>query len=77
VSTAETDGTVFRIVQYSPGVTPRHHRTSSVDYAVVLSGSIELELDNATVRLGPGDVLVQRGTIHNWANSGTEPCVIG
>ena len=76
VNTAETDGTVFRIVQYAPGVAPRHHRTNSVDYAVVLSGSIELELDNTTVLLGPGDVLVQRGTIHNWANSGTEPCVM-
>ena len=76
VNTAETDGTVFRIVQYAPGVAPRHHRTNSIDYAVVLSGSIELELDNTTVLLGPGDVLVQRGTIHNWANSGTEPCVM-
>jgi quercetin dioxygenase-like cupin family protein len=76
VSTAEPDGTVFRIVQYAPGVAPRHHRTNPIDYAVVLSGSIELELDNTTVLLGPGDVLVQRGTIHNWANNGTEPCVI-
>lgn len=76
VNTSESDGTIFRIVQYAPGVAPRHHRTDSIDYAVVLSGSIELELDSATVRLDPGDVLVQRGTIHNWANNGTEPCVM-
>jgi mannose-6-phosphate isomerase-like protein (cupin superfamily) len=76
VNTSESDGTVFRIVQYAPEVAPRRHRTNSIDYAVVLSGSIEMELDDVTVRLGPGDVLVQRGTIHNWMNSGTEPCVI-
>jgi quercetin dioxygenase-like cupin family protein len=35
-----------------------------------------MELDNGTVRLNEGDVLVQRGTIHNWVNNGTEPCVI-
>lgn len=76
VGTAESDGTVFRIVQYAPGVAPRHHRTNSIDYAVVISGSMEMELDNETVRLNEGDVLVQRGTIHNWVNNGTEPCVI-
>jgi quercetin dioxygenase-like cupin family protein len=76
VNTSESDGTVFRIVQYAPGAAPRHHRTSSIDYAVVLSGSIEMELDSVTVQLAAGDVLVQRGTIHNWINSGTEPCII-
>jgi quercetin dioxygenase-like cupin family protein len=70
-------GTVFRIVQYSPGVTPRNHRTDSIDYAVVISGAIEMELDNGVVaQLKAGDVLVQRGTIHNWINRGTEPCTI-
>jgi quercetin dioxygenase-like cupin family protein len=76
VATAEIDGSVFRIVQYQPGVAPRHHRTNSIDYAVVMSGSIELELDDETVQLATGDVLVQRGTIHNWKNSGKEPCVM-
>ena len=70
-------GTVFRIVHYAPGVTPRNHRTDSIDYAVVISGAIEMELDDGVVaKLQAGDVLVQRGTIHNWVNKGTEPCVI-
>ena len=70
-------GTVFRIVHYAPGVAPRNHRTDSIDYAVVISGEIEMELDdNVVVKLKAGDVLVQRGTIHNWVNRGTEPCVI-
>jgi quercetin dioxygenase-like cupin family protein len=76
VGTAESDGTVFRIVRYAPGVAPRHHRTNSINYAVVMSGSMEMELDDQTVRLNAGDVLVQRGTIHNWVNNGTGRCVI-
>jgi mannose-6-phosphate isomerase-like protein (cupin superfamily) len=70
------DGTVFRIIEYGPGVAPRNHRTSTIDYAVVISGEIDMELDEGTVRLKSGDVLVQRGTIHNWVNRGSEPCVI-
>ena len=70
------NGTVFRILELAPGVTPRNHRTDSIDYAVVMSGEVDMELDNATVHLKAGDVLVQRGTIHNWVNRGTEPCVI-
>jgi quercetin dioxygenase-like cupin family protein len=70
-------GTVFRIVHYAPGVTPRNHRTDSIDYAVIISGAIEMELDDGVVaKLMAGDVLVQRGTIHNWVNRGTEPCII-
>ena len=70
-------GTVFRVVRYEPGVTPRNHRTNSIDYAVVISGAIEMELDDGVVvKLKAGDVLVQRGTIHNWVNRGTEDCII-
>jgi len=69
-------GTVFRILELAPGVTPRNHRTDSIDYAIVMSGEVNMELDDATVHLKAGDVLVQRGTIHNWVNRGTEPCVI-
>ena len=70
------NGTVFRVLELAPGVSPRNHRTDSIDYAVVMAGEIDMELDNATVHLKAGDVLVQRGTIHNWVNRGTEPCVI-
>ena len=70
------NGTVFRILELAPGVSPRSHRTDSIDYAVVMSGQVDMELDGTTVHLKAGDVLVQRGTIHNWVNRGTEPCVI-
>ena len=69
-------GTVFRVAQFAPGVASDMHRTDSVDYAVVLSGSIELVLESETVVLDAGDVLVQRGTAHDWVNRGEEPCVI-
>ncbi len=70
-------GSVFRIVRYEPGVSPRNHRTDSIDYAVVMSGAIEMELDDGVVvKLKAGDVLVQRGTIHNWVNRGPEVCVV-
>ena len=76
VGTTLNNGTVFRVVEFGPGVAPRNHRTDSVDYAVVMSGEIDMELDGTVVHLKAGDVLVQRGTIHNWINRGTEPCVM-
>ena len=69
-------GTVFRVLELAPGASPRNHRTDSIDYAVVMAGEIDMELDDTTVHLKAGDVLVQRGTIHNWVNRGTVPCVI-
>jgi mannose-6-phosphate isomerase-like protein (cupin superfamily) len=76
IGSTDSKGTVFRIVRYDPGVAPRNHRTDSTDYAVVISGEIDMEMDEAIVHLKQGDVLVQRGTVHNWNNRGSEPCVI-
>ena len=76
VGTTLKNGTVFRVVEFAPGVAPRNHRTDSIDYAVVVSGEIDMELDDSVVHLKAGDVLVQRGTIHNWVNRGTQPCVM-
>ena len=76
IGTTLPNGTVFRIVSFGPGVAPRNHRTDSIDYAVVMSGEIDMELDIGSVHLKAGDVLVQRGTIHNWVNKGAAPCVI-
>ena len=76
VGTTLKNGTVFRVVEFGPGVAPRNHRTDSIDYAVVMSGEIDMVLDDTVVHLKAGDVLVQRGTIHNWVNRGTEPCVM-
>jgi quercetin dioxygenase-like cupin family protein len=74
--TTHTNGTVFRIIEFAPGNGGRNHRTDSIDYAVVMSGEIDMDLDGEEVHLKVGDVIVQRGTIHNWINRSTEPCVI-
>ena len=77
VETTIPNGSVFRVSRFEPGVAPRNHRTASLDYAVVISGTIDMELDDGeVVNLKAGDVLVQRGTVHNWTNPGTEPCIV-
>ena len=70
-------GTIFRVIEFGPGNERDMHVTPTIDYAVVMSGEIEMELDDGVeVHLQAGDVLVQRATVHNWVNRGTEPCVI-
>jgi quercetin dioxygenase-like cupin family protein len=62
-------GSVIRIVDMLPGKASPMHRTNSLDYGIVLCGKLELELDDGSVTsLGPGDIVVQRGTIHLWRN---------
>jgi quercetin dioxygenase-like cupin family protein len=62
-------GTVCRIVDFAPGFNCMMHRTQSLDYGVVLEGSIELVLDSGQTQLmHRGDVAVQRATMHAWRN---------
>ena len=59
------------------GMPPRHsmmHRTRTVDYALVLSGEIDMLLDDSEVHLKAGDVVVQQASNHAWVNRGTQPC---
>jgi len=61
------------------GLPPRHpmmHRTRSLDYAVVMSGEIDMLLDDGEVHLKAGDVVVQQATNHAWVNRGKAPCRI-
>jgi quercetin dioxygenase-like cupin family protein len=76
VGTTLPGGTIFRMIEFAPGLAPRNHRTDSIDYGIILSGEIDMEVDDASVHLRAGDVFVQRGTIHNWVNRGTAPCVL-
>jgi mannose-6-phosphate isomerase-like protein (cupin superfamily) len=59
-----------------PVTHPLMHRTRSVDYAVVLSGEIDMMLDDTVVHLKPGDTVVQQATNHAWVNHGTGTCRI-
>lgn len=70
------EGTTFRITEWAPGHARFTHRTETVDYAILLSGEIDLELENGVVvHMKPGDVVVQRGTTHTWINRGSVPAV--
>ena len=69
------NGTRFMIAEYPPGNVPRMHRTETIDYIIVLSGEIEMELDNKEyVTIRQDDVMIQRGTYHAWRNVSDKPC---
>jgi mannose-6-phosphate isomerase-like protein (cupin superfamily) len=55
---------------------PMMHKTSTVDYIIILKGEIWAIMDKGEVLLKPGDILVQRGTNHSWSVRTNEPCVL-
>ena len=62
-------GSVIRTVDMVPGTVAPMHRTNSLDYGIVISGQIELILDDgATTLVEAGGIVIQRGTIHAWRN---------
>jgi len=67
------NGTRFTVNDIPPGRSGPMHRTETIDYVIVLSGEIDMETDDSTIKLKAGDVLVQRGTNHAWINHGTKP----
>lgn len=71
-------GSVMRITEFGPRFVSPMHRTHSIDYVMVLSGELEMEMDSgARVLLAPGDTVVQRGGAHLWRNpSYDRPCRI-
>ena len=52
------------------------HRTETIDYGIVLEGEIVLILDAEEVLVRTGDIVIQRGTNHGWANRSDRPCRI-
>jgi quercetin dioxygenase-like cupin family protein len=67
------NGTRFTINDIPPGNSGVLHRTDTLDYAIVISGEIDLMLENhIVVHLKAGDVAIQRGTNHSWENRGKE-----
>lgn len=59
-----------------PSRHPLMHRTRTVDYAIILSGEIDMLLDEESVTCRVGDIIVQQATNHAWINRGTVPCRI-
>ncbi|KAJ7912553.1 hypothetical protein B0H13DRAFT_2250966 [Mycena leptocephala] len=71
-------GVLFCITDIPAGMSaPMHHRTQSIDYAVVVSGEIVLSLDNGEEKtVKAGEFMVQRGANHSWHNRTQETCRI-
>ncbi|MFD9205884.1 cupin domain-containing protein [Streptomyces sioyaensis] len=78
-------GSVFRTVEFPPdshwlgradAPSDQVHATPSLDYATVISGQIWAVLDDGERLMGPGDVLIQRGTRHAWSNRGDRPSLV-
>jgi naringenin degradation protein FdeH len=74
----DAGGTVIRIIDFEPGhledgLQSPMHRTESVDYGLVLEGEMVLVLPGSDVFLRTGDVVIQRGTDHAWANRSDRP----
>jgi quercetin dioxygenase-like cupin family protein len=63
------NGTNVRLFDFAPEFETKMHRTYSIDYGIVIHGSIESHMDGGEVRIGnPGDIFIQRGTNHLWRN---------
>ncbi len=70
-------GTRFCIIESAPGATyPALHRTDTIDYVICLKGEIAMDLDDSTVVMRAGDVLVQLGTHHGWRNETKMPASV-
>ena len=63
-------------VQDKASADPMMHKTSTVDYIIVLKGEIYAVMETGEKLLRAGDILVQRGTNHSWSVRGSEPCIV-
>ena len=74
---AEVEAKLPGLLAYLEPADPGMHTTDTIDFEVVLSGEVVLELDDgATKKMRAGDTVVQNGTRHRWSNPGSEPVVI-
>jgi quercetin dioxygenase-like cupin family protein len=55
------------------GAKPGWHRTMTLDYNIMLGGELVLMMDEGETLLHPGDVVIQRNTLHAWRNDTKTP----
>jgi quercetin dioxygenase-like cupin family protein len=73
----EPSGVNFFSFTYAPNHKSKFHRSITADYGYVISGAVDLLLDNdKVVTLRAGDTFIQRGTVHGWSNPRSEPCKV-
>jgi len=74
-SEAERNATISKALHIRPAEdAPGVHRTESVDIELILSGKVDLEIDDAVITLAAGDWVVQNGTRHAWRNPYSHKC---
>jgi len=66
------NGSRFIVMEFAPGIASEMHRTETIDYIVMLAGEIDMDMDDSTVTLRAGNIMVQRGTNHAWVNRGKQ-----
>jgi quercetin dioxygenase-like cupin family protein len=68
------NGSRFCVLDIEPGAPAVMHRSETLDYALLLTGELDMESDQgASVRLKAGDIVIQRGTNHAWVNRSSGP----
>jgi mannose-6-phosphate isomerase-like protein (cupin superfamily) len=74
---ADAEAKLPGLLRYLDPSDPGMHTTDTIDFEVVLDGTVVLELDDgAEATLGPGDTVVQNGTRHRWRNDGDTPALL-
>jgi quercetin dioxygenase-like cupin family protein len=69
-------GSSFTFVTLPPtpkGAKPGWHRTTTLDFNILLGGDLVLMVDEGETLLHPGDVVIQRNTMHAWRNDTSAP----
>ena len=66
-------GSSLYVADLPAGIRIDMHKQDSLDYIAVLNGEVDLVLEKGPVRLHQGDVLVQAGNLHGWANPTNMP----
>ncbi len=66
-------GSIIRVVEMRAGHRSPMHRTSTIDYGIVLEGEVFLVMEDSETVLHPGDIVIQRGTNHAWDNRSDRP----
>jgi quercetin dioxygenase-like cupin family protein len=67
------NGTRFCVIDFPANAPGIMHRTETVDYVILLFGELEMDMDDSTVKMKAGDILIQRGTNHSWVNRSDKP----
>jgi quercetin dioxygenase-like cupin family protein len=70
------EGSNFILIEFPPGMPPYMHATDTLDYFVMLQGEVEFATETGAVRLKPGDLVVNRGTMHAWRNDSGDMAVL-